>query len=115
MLHAEERRIRGGAPRQPHGVCKVDAFAPHTRRATAWRGCFTKVTPPDGTVVEREFLQQKHPVSTAEVQSWLEAHGFATTRLCGDNSGGPHTSASERAVFWAQRNQLWPPQRPLEQ
>lgn len=64
----------------------------------------TRVTLPDGSAVERELVQQKHPVSTQEVRSWLEAHGLAIARHCGDYSGGPYTNASERAIFWARKD-----------
>jgi hypothetical protein len=64
----------------------------------------TKVTLPDGTAVEREFVQQKHPVSTGEVRSWLEASGFVITDSYGDHFGGPYTSVSDRAIFWARKD-----------
>ena len=63
----------------------------------------TKVTLPDGSVVEQEYIQQKHPVSTAEVQTWLESQGFVVERLYGDRAGNPYTQASERAIFWARK------------
>ena len=63
----------------------------------------TTLTSPDGETVERDYIQQKHPVSTAEVRSWLIAHGFVVERLYGDWDGTPYTSPSERAIFWARR------------
>jgi hypothetical protein len=53
--------------------------------------------------VEQEFMQQKHPVSKGEVQSWLEAHGFVVTQSCGDYSGATYEDASERAILWARK------------
>jgi SAM-dependent methyltransferase len=63
----------------------------------------TQVTQPDGSVVEREYVQQKHPVSTGEVRAWLETHGFVVEQLYGDRAGNPYTGASERAIFWARK------------
>jgi SAM-dependent methyltransferase len=63
----------------------------------------TQVTLPDGSVVEKEYVQQKHPVSTVEVQTWLEAHGFVVEQLYGDRAGNPYTEASKRAIFWARK------------
>jgi hypothetical protein len=64
----------------------------------------TRVTLPDGTIVERGFEQQKHPVSAGEVRSWLEAHGFTIASFCGDYAGSPFTTESERAIFWARKD-----------
>ena len=72
------------------------------RRLVRFRRC-TQVTLPDGSVVEQETIQQKHPVSTAEVQTWLESQGFIVERLYGDRAGNPYTQASERAIFWARK------------
>lgn len=63
----------------------------------------TKVISPDGSIVEKEYVQQKHPVSTIEVQTWLEAHGFVVEQLYGDRAGSPYTEASGRAIFWARK------------
>jgi hypothetical protein len=54
-------------------------------------------------VTEKEYIQQKHPVSAVEVQTWLEAHGFAIEQLYGDRAGNPYTEISQRAIFWARR------------
>lgn len=63
----------------------------------------TKVKFPDGKGIEQEYFQQKHPVSTGEVRSWLEAHGFVIEQLCGDRKGNPYTTESDRAIFWARK------------
>jgi SAM-dependent methyltransferase len=63
----------------------------------------TKVKLPDGNIVEHEYFQQKHPVSTAEVQSWLERHGFVIEHLYGDRKGNPYSNESSRAIFWARK------------
>ena len=64
----------------------------------------TKVTLPDGSIVEKTYLQQKHPVSQVEVQTWLEAHGFTVERLYGDRAGNPYTDSAKRAIFWAEKH-----------
>ncbi len=61
----------------------------------------TKVTFPDGRTIEKEYIQQKHPVSTSEVQSWLEKYGFTLERVYGDRAGNPYVKTSDRAIFWA--------------
>jgi len=72
------------------------------RRLARFRRC-TKLTLPDGSIIEKEYLQQKHPVSTIEVQTWLENHGFNIRQLYGDRAGNPYTETSDRAIFWAVR------------
>ncbi len=61
----------------------------------------TEIITPDGQKVVREYLQQKHPVSTGEVYAWLEQSGFAIEHLFGDRQGTPYTAHPERAIFWA--------------
>jgi SAM-dependent methyltransferase len=63
----------------------------------------TKVTFPDGKTIEREYFQQKHPVSTEEVRTWLEKHGFVIEHLYGDRKGNSYSNKSSRAIFWARR------------
>jgi len=63
----------------------------------------TRVTLPDGNVVEKEYIQQKHPVSTLEVKAWLEKHGFVVHKLYGDRMGSPYAKTSGRAIFWAEK------------
>lgn len=62
-----------------------------------------RVTLPDGEIIEREYVQEKHPVSTTEVASWLTAHGFVVEHLYGDRAGTPYRDPSDRAIFWARR------------
>jgi SAM-dependent methyltransferase len=63
----------------------------------------TRVTLTDGQVIEREYVQQKHPLSTGEVRGWLEVHGFEVEHLYGDRTGNPYTKESKRAIFWARK------------
>jgi hypothetical protein len=72
------------------------------RRLVRFRCCI-RVTLPDGRVVEREHIQQKHPPSTGEVRGWLEAHGFEVEHLYGDREGNPYAENSKRAIFWARK------------
>jgi SAM-dependent methyltransferase len=60
-----------------------------------------RVTTPEGIVIESEYLQQKHPVSTDEVRQWLTEAGFKILRLMGDHQGSSYTPESRRAIFWA--------------
>jgi hypothetical protein len=53
--------------------------------------------------MEETYEQQKHPVSTIEVRTWLEGHGFAIERLYGDRAGNPYGDDSPRAIFWARK------------
>jgi len=104
----QESRIRQAFPT---GICsdgtKIESFmetiwfdAPK-RLAKLRRS--TKLTFPDGSAVEREFIQQKHPVSTDEVQIWLETHGFIVKGKYGDRLGNPYEETSDRAIFWAKK------------
>jgi hypothetical protein len=63
------------------------------------------ITLPDGEIVKAEYVQQKHPVSTVEVQTWLERHCFIVEHLYGDRAGNPYTEMSKRAIFWAKKHQ----------
>lgn len=63
----------------------------------------TRLTLPDGEIIEKEYVQQKHPVSKGEVESWLVAHGFVVEQLYGNWDGTPYSNASERAIFWARK------------
>ncbi len=56
-----------------------------------------------GESFEREYIQQKHPVSFGEVQTWLERSGFVIEKTFGDRAGKPYTPASARAIFWARK------------
>ena len=64
----------------------------------------SKVTFPNGSAVEQEYIQQKHPDSKREIQDWLEKHGFAIDGIYGNHDGVPYTDASPRAIFWARRS-----------
>jgi SAM-dependent methyltransferase len=95
----------------PTGICADGARVESTtetiwydapRRLVRFRRR-TQVTLPDGSVVEQEYAQQKHPVSTGKVRAWLEAHGFAVEQLYGDRAGNPYAEASKRAIFWARK------------
>lgn len=70
------------------------------RRLSKFRRC-SKVTLPDGSIIEKEYIQQKHPVSAVEVKTWLEKHGFTIKQLFGDRAGNSYTETSPRAIFWA--------------
>jgi len=61
------------------------------------------VTLADGTVTVREWVQQKHPVSVVEQQTWLRRHGFVVEHLYRDRAGNPFTETSGRAIFWARK------------
>lgn len=95
----------------PTGVCS-DGTSVESWTETIWFDAqnrlvkfrrLTKVKFPDGNSIEREYFQQKHPVSTAEVQSWLETHGFVVEQLYGDRNGNPYSQESSRAIFWARK------------
>ncbi|MGF7060092.1 class I SAM-dependent methyltransferase [Brassicibacter mesophilus] len=62
-----------------------------------------KITKKTGEIIESMYIQQKHPVSTYEVQSWLEKHGFKIINKYGDWNGKTYTEDSKRAIFWAQK------------
>jgi SAM-dependent methyltransferase len=62
-----------------------------------------EITPPDGEKIIKEFEQQKHLVSMAEVRGWLEQNGFEIEKLFGDYDGSPYEAASPRAIFWAKK------------
>lgn len=63
----------------------------------------TRVTLPDGRFLEREVVQQKHPVSAGEVAGWLTDQGLVIERMLGDYEGAPYSDAAPRAIFWARR------------
>ncbi len=72
------------------------------RRLIRFR-CRTRITLSDGDVLEREMVQQKHPVSTLEVAAWLSDQDMVIERILGDHQGGTYTESSPRAIFWARR------------
>ena len=63
----------------------------------------TKVTLPDGSIIEQETIQQKHPVGKGEVQGWLEKHGFTIEEMVGNHDRAPYDELSPRAIFWARK------------
>jgi SAM-dependent methyltransferase len=65
----------------------------------------TKVTLPDGNIVEQEYIQQKHPISKREVQDWLEKHGFIVEGIYDNYAGEPYTGVSQRSIFWSRRKE----------
>jgi SAM-dependent methyltransferase len=107
----ESWQVSGVRPGFPSGKCK-DGSVVETTTETIWfdipnrlarfRRC-TKVTFPDGSRIEKEYLQQKHPVSAGEVRTWLEKRGFIIEQFYGDHDGKPYTDKSDRAIFWARK------------
>jgi len=57
-----------------------------------------------GKVTEVAYIQQKHPVSKGEVQTWLERYGFVIEKIFGDRAGNPYQPQSPRAIFWARKH-----------
>lgn len=64
------------------------------RRAVEIRTC-------DGRRTRHEWVEQKHPPSTAEMREWLCEYGFSIEHLWGDRRRSPYTDSSGRAIFWA--------------
>ena len=62
-----------------------------------------RIIRPDGSVVVREYVQQKHPVSTVEVADWLTEQGLTLEGMWEDHHGSPYTAAAPRAIFWARK------------
>jgi SAM-dependent methyltransferase len=50
-----------------------------------------------------EYIQQKHPVSIAEMAGWLEGHGFVIEHHFGDREGQQYHPESPRSIFWARK------------
>jgi len=87
----------------PDGAVVVETDTPVwvDRPRRLWRARRTaEVRMPDGRTVSKEWEQQKHPPSTAEMRGWLEKHGFEVVALWGDRKKSPYTEASGRAIFW---------------
>jgi SAM-dependent methyltransferase len=108
---AESWRKPGASQGFPTGTCADGTRLESTtetiwydapRRLVKFRRC-TRATLPNTSVIEKEHIQQKHPVSTTEVRTWLETHGFVIEQLYGDRAGNPYTEASQRAIFWARK------------
>ena len=60
-----------------------------------------EITTPDGEAKRKEWVQQKRPPSTVEMQTWLRKHGFVIEELWGDRRQASYTDGSGRAIFWA--------------
>lgn len=95
----------------PTGVC-ADGTSVETWVETIWFDIpnrlaqfrrTTRVLLPDGSKIEREYFQQKHPVSAVEVQSWLERSGFIIEKLYGNHQANPYSREANRAIFWARK------------
>ncbi|MBN1343804.1 MAG: class I SAM-dependent methyltransferase [Phycisphaerae bacterium] len=56
-----------------------------------------------GSEISKQWVEQTHPVSTAEVTSWLQEHGFLIENVFGSRAGDPYEPTSPRAIFWARR------------
>jgi len=93
----------------PTGVC-ADGTQVSGTSETIWHDSARRlvrfkrtatVRTPDGQSYTREWLQQKHPPSTAEMRGWLTKHGFIIEGLWGDRKQSPYTESSGRAIFWA--------------
>jgi len=104
-------QVPGRHPGFPSGLCQ-DGTAIASFTETIWVDVqarlarfrrSTYVTYPDGSSVEKEYVQQKHPISKGEVQAWLEKYGFSVEHLYGDRAGNPYTEESGRAIFWARK------------
>ena len=59
----------------------------------------------DGRLLQKEYVQQKHPPSTGEMRSWLEQHGFEIAHLWGDRFRSAYTDSARRAIIWATRRE----------
>jgi SAM-dependent methyltransferase len=105
------------APAVCEGVFPTGECVDGTRLESRWRVTWydaprrlirflrqTRIGLPDGRVVERECVQQKHPVSAAEVAEWLAAQGLTIAQRLGDYAGRPYTDAAPRAIFWARKS-----------
>jgi SAM-dependent methyltransferase len=63
-----------------------------------------RLTFPDGSEKEREWVEQCHPPSFEEVASWLEKSGLVVERTFGDRQGNAYREDAPRAIFWARRD-----------
>jgi len=63
-----------------------------------------EIMTPDGKTRRKEWVEQKHPPSTVEMQGWLRKHGFVIEELWGDRRRSPYTARSSRAIFWARKS-----------
>lgn len=92
----------------PTGKCS-DGAVITSRRKVIWYDSaqrlvqynrVVEINTPEGDKINREWVEQKHPPSTTEMQEWLNNHGFKIEYLWGDRKKSPYTDTSPRAVFW---------------
>jgi len=101
----------GAKPSFPTGLCAdgsrlestIETVRYDVAHRLAWFRRSTRIIRPDGQVIEKEMLQQKHAVSAGEVKTWLERNGFTIEGWFGDRRGGVYTPSSPRAIFWARK------------
>lgn len=107
----EEWRKIGTIQLSMMGICQ-DGTSVESTREIIWASepsrqvkfrRWTKVILPDGNIVEKEFIQQKHPVSTVEIRNWLVSNGFIIERVFGDYDRSSYYKTSKRAIFWAKK------------
>jgi SAM-dependent methyltransferase len=60
-----------------------------------------RITTPEGIILEKEYTQQKHPISTDEVIKWLDEFGFTIQDHLGTYTGDPYSADARRSIFWA--------------
>jgi SAM-dependent methyltransferase len=65
----------------------------------------TRVTLPNGQVQLKERMQQKHPLSMAEVRDWITYHTFVLDACWGSYDAAPFTPESPRAIFLAHKKE----------
>jgi SAM-dependent methyltransferase len=107
----EEWRKTGTIQLAMMGIC-LDGTSVESTREIIWVNSafrlvkfrrWTKVILPDGKLVEKEFMQQKHPVSAVEIRGWLERTGVNIERVFGDYDRSPYYETCKRAIFWARK------------
>lgn len=76
-----------------------------TRRLVCLRRV-TRIIQPNGQVQVKERMQQKHPLSMAEVRDWIEYHTFILDACWGSYDGAPFTPESPRAIFLAHKKEI---------
>lgn len=76
----------------------------HDRAARLWRARRSvTIRFPDGRVISREWIQQKHPPSIEEMRTWMAEAGFEVEAAFGSHDGSALTQSSGRAIFWARK------------
>lgn len=93
------------------GICK-DGSQVKSTRETTWFDIKQRlarfdrryqIISPEGEIIEYQFIQQKHPVSKVEIQTWLEKYGFEILAVYGDHTPKPYHQNSRKAIFWARK------------